>query len=64
MRCFVAGISVLLFLLSVAIAFAETTPHLSYVSVSVDLLDPNNSDYAKNVNLTFHNGCGKDITAL
>lgn len=64
MRCFVAGMSILLFLLCAAIAFAETTPHLNCVLVSIDLLDQNSPNYAKNVNLTFHNGCAKDITAL
>ena len=61
---FVSKVFVLVFLLSAAIASAETSPHLNCVSVSVDPLDRNNPDYAKNVNLTFHNGCGKDITAV
>lgn len=64
MRRFVSEISALVFLLSATIAFAETTPHINCISVSVDPLDRNNPNYAKNFNLTFHNGCGKDITAV
>ena len=52
------------FLALLPLALAEINPKLNCVSVTVSPLDASNPNAAINVNLTFHNGCGKDITAV
>jgi len=54
----------LVFLALSTLALARSNPKLNCVAVTVSPLDATNPNSAKNVNLTFHNGCGKDITAV